>query len=531
MSLGTLQGSFVMVDGTADQVITLSDATFTPTCAFFWGVATVLNSGPLHYGVGFDDGTTPLGVAVNSGDFLGANENSETAWSDANSLITVRNSAANQINALGYVKSFSAGSMTIGWRQHSSNWSTGSIWNYLLFNGAGITAVPVQIVMPTTPQVVTHTLCTDPVALICARSGSTSATLSGSGGWMTFGVAANCNTKQAHAAGVMNAVSDPSVDKGIQRTDTAFLSTTSSAVNIRGTITAWTSTGITVDWTTVLGTPNNYYAGLAIGGACAANFGTITQPTSPETDRYTYTIADPKALIVGSANRAASTSVTANALLSIGVAASVASQNGVAFADMDGQSTPYQLSEADTGSGLRLYLAQHATGAGTGANDAGAILQDLSTGSMGWNWDIADTTPRELFYLVLGADSSQGVCGGTAPVVTTTYATRRVRRFSLPNKQNIFLYLSRLEVLMQQGVGLSTGQGSAPIVMLRISRDGGSTWGYEIQMSVGALGQYDFRTYVNRLGRGRNFVVELACSDPVFFAFLDCYVDLNEGTS
>jgi hypothetical protein len=97
--------------------------------------------------------------------------------------------------------------------------------------------------------------------------------------------------------------------------------------------------------------------------------------------------------------------------------------------------------------------------------------------------------------------------------------------------QDKWLYMSRFELLAQSGTGLSTGQGSDPIVMARFSRDGGQTWGTELQMATGKMGEYRQRAFLNRMGRARNWVVELSSSDPTFVAWLACYADVEEGTS
>jgi len=96
---------------------------------------------------------------------------------------------------------------------------------------------------------------------------------------------------------------------------------------------------------------------------------------------------------------------------------------------------------------------------------------------------------------------------------------------------NQWLFLSRFELICQAGNGLSTGQGSDPQVMLRISRDGGQTWGQELLMGTGKIGEYRARAFVNRLGRSRNTVFELSSSDPVFTAWLEATVDAELGTS
>lgn len=110
-----------------------------------------------------------------------------------------------------------------------------------------------------------------------------------------------------------------------------------------------------------------------------------------------------------------------------------------------------------------------------------------------------------------------------------TYPIRRVRIFSLPSEQNYRLFASRLALLVQSGVGLTTGQGSDPTFSVRISRDGGMTYGSASVLSPGKLGEYTHRAFVHRLGQYRNATVEVAMSDPVLWALLESYVDLERG--
>jgi hypothetical protein len=97
--------------------------------------------------------------------------------------------------------------------------------------------------------------------------------------------------------------------------------------------------------------------------------------------------------------------------------------------------------------------------------------------------------------------------------------------------QNQWLYISRFELVAQAGMGLSTGQGSDPIVMFRLSRDGGQTFGQELQMATGPMGAYTARAFLNRLGRARNPVVEISSSDPTFNAWILATADVEPGTS
>lgn len=77
------------------------------------------------------------------------------------------------------------------------------------------------------------------------------------------------------------------------------------------------------------------------------------------------------------------------------------------------------------------------------------------------------------------------------------------------------LIVHRIEVLMQVGVGLTTGQGADPVMLIRASRDFGQTWGAEREMKIGAQGEYWRRVYATRFGVGRSWVFEVSGTDPV----------------
>lgn len=89
--------------------------------------------------------------------------------------------------------------------------------------------------------------------------------------------------------------------------------------------------------------------------------------------------------------------------------------------------------------------------------------------------------------------------------------------------------VNRLFVDFERGVGIATGQGSDPLVMLRVSRDGGHTWGNEITASMGKVGEYTKRAEFRRLGTSRDFVFELAISDPVKRVIVGAGIDYTPG--
>ena len=76
--------------------------------------------------------------------------------------------------------------------------------------------------------------------------------------------------------------------------------------------------------------------------------------------------------------------------------------------------------------------------------------------------------------------------------------------------------ISNLTVELQSGIGLVTGQGSDPQVMLRYSTNG-RTWSNEVTRSFGKIGEFDHRTLFGSLGRFHPpaGMIEIAVSDPV----------------
>lgn len=108
---------------------------------------------------------------------------------------------------------------------------------------------------------------------------------------------------------------------------------------------------------------------------------------------------------------------------------------------------------------------------------------------------------------------------------------RRLRRCPFPRvlDAQAFVALLSLQVLCDVGIGLVSGQGVDPMVMMRISRDGGKTWGNEHWMTAGAMGEWITRVIWNRLGRFRDGmgVLEVVVSDPVPFRFIGAEFDVR----
>lgn len=73
---------------------------------------------------------------------------------------------------------------------------------------------------------------------------------------------------------------------------------------------------------------------------------------------------------------------------------------------------------------------------------------------------------------------------------------------------------SRFEIFAEMGVGLISGQGSDPEIMLEISNDG-QTFEQLPSRKLGKIGEREARAVWHRLGRSRNRVYRASISDPV----------------
>jgi hypothetical protein len=111
-------------------------------------------------------------------------------------------------------------------------------------------------------------------------------------------------------------------------------------------------------------------------------------------------------------------------------------------------------------------------------------------------------------------------------------ALRRVRVSPHLSEENVRMFYRSFELLMDVGVGISGTEptvGVDPQVMLRISKDGGYTWGNELWTSAGKLGEYGTRVMWHRLGAARRAVFEVSMTDPVPFRITDAYLDVQAG--
>ena len=88
--------------------------------------------------------------------------------------------------------------------------------------------------------------------------------------------------------------------------------------------------------------------------------------------------------------------------------------------------------------------------------------------------------------------------------------------------------LDKVELEVETGVGLATGQGSDPKIWMQLSRDGGRTYGARLERSLGLMGKRN--TIVVWQGPFGDFpthggVIKFGVSDPVRFTVTKCWAE------
>lgn len=108
----------------------------------------------------------------------------------------------------------------------------------------------------------------------------------------------------------------------------------------------------------------------------------------------------------------------------------------------------------------------------------------------------------------------------------------RIRACShLSDPEYRYQFFDSLQVDMQTGVGLVTGQGSDPKAMLQWSDDGGYSWGNELWASIGTIGERRTRVKWRRLGRSRDRIFRVTITDPIRVIMVGASAQVSLGTT
>lgn len=90
--------------------------------------------------------------------------------------------------------------------------------------------------------------------------------------------------------------------------------------------------------------------------------------------------------------------------------------------------------------------------------------------------------------------------------------------------------MSRLVLTIDTGLTkILSGDGSDPKIRMSYSDDGGRTWSRDIERSMGKQGEYNKRIIWTRLGTFRDRLLRFRTSEPVKFAIISAYAEMEAG--
>ena len=77
------------------------------------------------------------------------------------------------------------------------------------------------------------------------------------------------------------------------------------------------------------------------------------------------------------------------------------------------------------------------------------------------------------------------------------------------------MLMSSLTLKVESGVGLITGQGENPRIIVEVSIDGGRSYAHSSWVEIGRLGEHTKLVEVDLFATGRSLRFRLTISDPV----------------
>lgn len=89
------------------------------------------------------------------------------------------------------------------------------------------------------------------------------------------------------------------------------------------------------------------------------------------------------------------------------------------------------------------------------------------------------------------------------------------------------ILMSRLEFIMETGVGLITGQGVLPRMRVETSIDGGRSFAHSAWVELGRMGENTLRAELYNMMQGTDFVFRLTVSDPIAVSIYGGAIDVR----
>ena len=88
--------------------------------------------------------------------------------------------------------------------------------------------------------------------------------------------------------------------------------------------------------------------------------------------------------------------------------------------------------------------------------------------------------------------------------------------------------INELQIFLETGIGLLSGQGEDPMIMVSVSRDGGKTFGTERMKKIGRSGDTDRKIIMKNWGRfDDSCIMRVRVSDPIAWSIYNAKVDME----
>lgn len=92
-----------------------------------------------------------------------------------------------------------------------------------------------------------------------------------------------------------------------------------------------------------------------------------------------------------------------------------------------------------------------------------------------------------------------------------------------------YALMSRLWLDVETGVGLATGQGVNPQLMVSVSTDGGASYTNERDVLLGRTGEGSVQVKYDLLKSFKQLYIKVRCSDPVFLSLFGAAIEVKAG--
>lgn len=198
-----------------------------------------------------------------------------------------------------------------------------------------------------------------------------------------------------------------------------------------------------------------------------------------------------------------------------------------------------QFTRTDDAQGIGYQIDNHAMYQLTFPTDNRTFLYDMTTGiwsemQTGVTQDYATRHQANLCAQVGGvtyvSDWENGNIYWFSELAFTDNGTPILRQLTTRHASSNFnvFGIDELYFDMDTGVGLQSGQGSDPQIMIACSKDNGRTYSTDRYMSLGAVGSYLTRVITRQWGSARDFVFRIQMTDPVKFILNDGAVTIRD---